>query len=126
MRGIVRRGKGADAWPRHSGRVEQEGRGGRAVTTGENMTDEELIALAQEAGFPTNTQLSGNVLIAGHSKRRFRRLVEIAQERERKACITAINAADDCDCGMPCDCFSSGSAVWAIKERSNVKLTGSR
>ena len=88
------------------------------------MTDTELIAMAQEAGFPTNTQLSGNVLIAGNSKRRFRLLVEIAQESERKACIAAINAADDCDCGMPCDCFGSGAAIWAIKERSNAKLRG--
>lgn len=88
------------------------------------MEDSELIAMAQDAGFPITKLLSGNVIIAGQSRSRFRRMIELAQAAEREACIVAINAADDCDCGMPCDCFSSGSAVWAIKARSNLEITG--
>lgn len=34
---------------------------------------------------------------------------------ERKRCIAAVDAADDCGCGVPCDCYSVGTAIYAIK-----------
>ena len=34
---------------------------------------------------------------------------------ERERCITAVKAADDCGCVVPCDCFSVGSAIYAIR-----------
>lgn len=44
-----------------------------------------------------------------------------AQESERQACVAAIDAANDCECGIPCDCFGAGAAKWVIMERSNAK-----
>lgn len=45
-----------------------------------------------------------------------------ALERERDGlrnavideCIAAIRAADDCRCGVPCDCFGVGGAIAAV------------
>lgn len=37
--------------------------------------------------------------------------------QEREACIAVIQAADDCECGVPCDCFGAGSAIAAIRAR---------
>lgn len=89
-----------------------------------DMKDAELIAMAQEAGFPTHTQLSGNVLIAGQSKRRFRRLVELAQEAERRTCIAEIDKENNCDCGVPCNCFGASLAKLVITLRSNERNEG--
>jgi hypothetical protein len=36
----------------------------------------------------------------------------LAAERER--CITAVRAADNCECGAPCDCFTVYTAIYAI------------
>lgn len=38
-----------------------------------------------------------------------------ATNAAREACIAAIDAADDCGCGVPCDCFGAGGAIAAIK-----------
>ena len=43
-----------------------------------------------------------------------------AVQVERQACIDAIKAADDCQCGVPYDCFGAGSAIAAIKARSKT------
>ena len=37
----------------------------------------------------------------------------------REDCIAAIKAADDCGCGVPCDCFGASSAISVIRMLSN-------
>ena len=34
---------------------------------------------------------------------------------ERGRCAAAIHQADNCECGVPCDCFGAGSAIHAIR-----------
>ena len=57
----------------------------------------------------------------GSMEREFARSAwEAATIAEREACLSAVQAADDCGCGVPCDCYSVGSAIYAIKARSNA------
>ncbi len=82
----------SDLREKHAKQYEHKDMQERLADTEKSMTDKELIAMAQEAGFPIVTLLSGNVLIAGNAKRRFRRLVELAQEAEREACAKVCEA----------------------------------
>ena len=95
------------------------------------MKDSELIAMAQEAGFPVVTLLAGNVLISGNAKRRFMRLVELAQESERKECaktcheIQMTRFAHDGGNEYHDGEAEGAKECWqAIRMRSNVKLRG--
>jgi hypothetical protein len=53
----------------------------------ENMTQEDIIRMAREAGFPITNHLSGRQDIAGQSVARFRRFASLvaAAEREKVA-----------------------------------------
>lgn len=46
-------------------------------------------------------------------------MCDAATAFERGECIEAIRQADDCECGVPCDCFGSASAIRAIKNRES-------
>lgn len=55
------------------------------------MTQDNIIRMAREAGFPITNHLSGRQDIAGQSVARFRRFATLVAAAERAAC------ADICD-----------------------------
>jgi hypothetical protein len=46
-----------------------------------------------------------------------------AVRREREAILDAIDEADNCGCGIPCDCFGVSDARRVIKMRYTAELT---
>jgi hypothetical protein len=58
---------------------------------GKDMTQEDILRMAREAGFPITNHLSGRQDIAGQSVARFRRFAALVAAAERAAC------ADICD-----------------------------
>jgi hypothetical protein len=47
-----------------------------------------------------------------------------AVRREREAILAAIDEADNCGCGIPCDCFGASDVRRVIKMRYTEELTG--
>ena len=48
---------------------------------------------------------------------------EAGAKNEREKLLVDMDAADDCGCGVPCDCFTCQTAKYVIKARSNAKYT---
>jgi len=71
---------------------------------GADMTENEVVDLAIKAGFPVHKLLSGRMIIAGHSTRRFVALVNLAVANANKSMREALEAMtrrEPCDCGCP-------------------------
>ena len=65
------------------------------------MTQEDILRMAREAGFPITNHLSGRRDIAGQSVARFRRFAALVAAAEREACAKVCeepgwNAANWC------------------------------
>lgn len=100
------------------------------------MTDNDLILMAHDAGFPVRKQLSGNVQIASMSMNRFRSFAERAFAKGYQSGCSAFAMAVQIEreeCAKTCErLHRTGSAAMedavldcadAIRERSNAELT---
>ena len=43
------------------------------------------------------------------------------ENAERNEILKALRKADDCGCGVPCDCYSLGTATHVVKSRPGYK-----
>ena len=76
------------------------------------MTEKDVIALAAQAGFPIHKLLSGRMVIAGHSTRRFVALVDLAVKNADKTMREALDVMTKCE---PCDCGCGGEKPVLMK-----------
>jgi hypothetical protein len=84
------------------------------------MTQDDIIRMAREAGFPITNHLSGRQDIAGQSVARFRRFASLVAAAEREACAR-IAETTICDTHLPTGVQIYGSkAAAAIRARSNA------
>ena len=59
------------------------------------MTNDDIIRMARDAGFPTTKHLSGRQDIAGQSVARFERFAAVVASAEREACAQACEEQRD-------------------------------